>query len=142
THEDSDASPNDLVDVIFGDETEQFSQELRAASTGEGPFQWLVGLYYFTDNLKGDNSYNFGVIDPAATSHQVYDQDSKNFAVFGQVSYDFTSALTVHLGGRWTYEKKEFDFLTTDLFVYTLGPVPEVTTDASASESWDEFTWK
>src|SRR5690606_22076946 len=34
------------------------------------------------------------------------------------------------------------DFLTTDLFVYTLGPVPEVTTDASASESWDEFTWK
>lgn len=142
THEDSDASPNDLVDVIFGDETEQFSQELRAASRGEGVLQWLIGLYYFTDNLKGDNTFNFGVIDPSAFSHQVYDQDSKNFAVFGQVSYDLTSALTAHVGGRWTYEKKKMAFVTTDLFVYTLGPTPEVTTDASTSESWNEFTWK
>jgi len=142
THEDSDASPAKLVDVVYDDETEQFSQELRAASSGEGPLQWLIGLYYFTDSLKADNYYSFGVIDPAAFSRQAYDQDSENFSVFGQVSYDLASALTVHLGGRWTYEKKEMHFRTTDFLVYSLGPDPEVTADVRTSDSWKEFTWK
>ena len=32
--------------LIDSTDLQVFSQELRLASTGEGPFQWLVGAFY------------------------------------------------------------------------------------------------
>ncbi len=142
THEDSDGSPNSVVDVIYRDHSKQFSQELRLSSSKDQPFQWIFGLYYFTEKLTADNYYNFGIIDPTAFSRQVYDQRTDNFAGFGQVSYDLTDKLTATAGARWTYEKKKITFDTTDFLVFTLGPTPELLVDASDDNSWDEFTWR
>ncbi|KRB85570.1 hypothetical protein ASE00_01885 [Sphingomonas sp. Root710] len=45
---DQDYSPFDVLVTIIGpnNETKVFTQEARLASSGEGPFTWLVGAYY------------------------------------------------------------------------------------------------
>lgn len=44
---DSDASPLNYVDVVYGDKSWMASQEVRLASTGTAPFSWQTGLYLY-----------------------------------------------------------------------------------------------
>jgi len=47
--QDSDSGPLQLFNNNGDIESEQFSQELRLASTGDGPFSWIVGGFYFNE---------------------------------------------------------------------------------------------
>ena len=49
--EDSDASPNRLLEINFGVKSNTFTQELRAAQTTE-KYNWVVGAYYLHEDLK------------------------------------------------------------------------------------------
>ena len=55
---DSDASPLNYVNVVYGDDGWMFSQELRLASNGDGPLSWIGGLYYYEDSVNADNSFD------------------------------------------------------------------------------------
>ncbi len=122
---DADASPVAFIDLNYRDKQKQFSQELRLASNDDGPFDWIVGGYFYKEDLKADNLYDIGQFardlgavpdpsDPTAPLRiaQPYDQDSESYAAFGQVSYAFTDALKANLGLRWTKDKKRMDFRT------------------------------
>lgn len=118
--------PSKLVDTT---DLEQFTQELRLASSGDGPLQWVVGGFY----SKVDRVYNQRLPTPgydaytdavlgAGTSAAVangfqlnspYDAylpyNIKQKAVFGEVNYT-VGKLTATAGGRY------YDFSETRQF--------------------------
>jgi outer membrane receptor protein involved in Fe transport len=95
--------------ITEDDYTRQFSEELRLASTGPGPLQWLVGGYYssfgatshvfsfYPDTNDGFNA-NFGTTN-LADNHRKVDIDQ--YAAFGEVSYILPDNLKASLGARY-----------------------------------------
>jgi len=110
---------------------DQYSQEFRVASNGDGPFSYVGGLYFYTQEINGKPISIYG---PAATYWLVsttsfpgmpdnladgYGQfgDShyrmKSYAAFGEANYRFTDRLTATLGLRYTYEDEDGHYATT-----------------------------
>jgi iron complex outermembrane receptor protein len=95
--------------ITEDDYTRQFSEELRLASTGSGPLQWLVGGYYssfgatshvfsfYPDTNDGFNA-NFGTTN-LADNHRKVDIDQ--YAAFGEVSYMLPDNLRASVGARY-----------------------------------------
>jgi outer membrane receptor protein involved in Fe transport len=91
------------------DYTRQFSEELRVASTGDGPLQWLAGGYYssfgatshvfsfYPVTADGFNG-NFGT-NNLADNHRKVDIDQ--YALFGNVSYQLPNNFKVTAGARY-----------------------------------------
>ena len=124
--------PSKLVDTT---DLEQFTQELRLGSTGEGPFQWVIGGFY----SKVDRVYNQRLPTPgydaytnavlgAGTSAAVANgfpdnspynaylpYDIKQKALFGEASYKIDK-LTVTAGGRFYDFKETRQFKSGGLF--------------------------
>jgi iron complex outermembrane receptor protein len=148
---DSDASPIDFIQVTYADKQHQFSQEFRAASNGEGPLNWIAGLYYYTEKLTADNLYDIGefirdlgvppdLADPNAPLKiaQPYTQKTDSYAGFGQATYALTPDWKVTLGARYTHDKKSIDFRT-----YADEPLlgfPPLIDAFSKSQSFDALT--
>jgi iron complex outermembrane receptor protein len=85
-------------------------QELRAVSSGSGPFKWLGGATYFKDHI---DAYIAGItlgIIGAPTTSKV---NTKNYSIYGQASYDFTDKLTLQVSLRYAHETKRVDFPAT-----------------------------
>src|SRR5258708_36296569 len=77
--------------ITEDDYTRQFSEELRLASTGDGPLQWLVGGYHssfgatphgysFFPAPKNGLKADFGTTNPADNHRQVHNDQ---YAAFG-----------------------------------------------------------
>lgn len=83
-----------------------FSQEVRLLSANDGPFQWILGGFYFhhkawdTARLDIGGIANALVITPNAKTNAL--------AGFAEGTYAVTDRLKVTLGGRYSWEKREF----------------------------------
>lgn len=113
--------PSDTLDGI--DSTSQFTQELRAASNGTGPWKWQAGFYYFDSDLQVTTNPFF--VTPSTVRH-----DNRAWSVFGQASYDFTDRMTLTGGLRYTDDQKEFTALASPV------PVADVAVEDDQI-SWD-----
>jgi iron complex outermembrane receptor protein len=125
--------PSNLRDTT---DLKTWTQELRVSSTGDGPFQWLVGGFYSDINRDYSqrlptptySSYvdaRFGAGTSAAVANGFPDLDSpynadlpydiKQKAVFGEASYDFGQFKLT--GGARYYDFEEVrDFISGGLF--------------------------
>jgi outer membrane receptor protein involved in Fe transport len=95
------------------DPSKQFSQELRAASTGTGKFNWVGGVFFSnfssTWYLNGTSSNPSAFMDTGtgspATSTVMWDVTApttiKQYAVFGEGTYAITDQLKANAGLRW-----------------------------------------
>lgn len=85
----------------------QFSQEFQLVSTGGGPFKWTLGAYYF----EGRGAYAPAIVHrpPNITTNFTSYQRTKAPAVYGQASYDLSTATTLTLGGRYSWETRDQD---------------------------------
>ena len=125
--------PSNLVDTT---DLETWSQELRIASDNDSPFQWVLGAFY----SKVDRVYTQTLPTPgydavtdatlgAGTSAAVANgfganspynaflpYDIKQFAIFGEVSYDLSDAFTATAGGRYYDFKETRSFVSGGLF--------------------------
>lgn len=82
-------------------EYDDFSQELRATSTGDGPWRFTGGVYFYRG--KSDVAAR-SRIDPCTTLQHAVDRDRdevENHAVFGAVTWDFAARWTAGLELRW-----------------------------------------
>lgn len=61
TNTDVDFSGADLAQNPQNRKYETFTQELRIASTGDGPFSWLVGGFFFDETVKFQRDVVFGM---------------------------------------------------------------------------------
>lgn len=70
---DSDFTSLDLLENVFQDVSiGTFTQEVRLASTSDGPLSWLVGGFYFDESISQNSGLDYGVdlrnyIDALAT---------------------------------------------------------------------------
>ncbi|HWW80237.1 MAG TPA: TonB-dependent receptor [Steroidobacteraceae bacterium] len=94
------------------DTTRQFSEELRVASTGTGPLQWIAGAF-FSHFQSIFAEYNASIpivanapgelaVDPAGILYQANNPyHIKQYAIFGEGTYAFTENWKLTAGARW-----------------------------------------
>jgi len=124
--------PSNLVDTT---DLQTFSQELRLASTGTGPFDWLIGAFYSevdrvyaqrlpTPGYDAFTDARFGAGTSAAVANgfplnSPYNADLpydiEQIAVFGEGTYDF-GRLELTAGARYYDFKEERRFTSGGLF--------------------------
>jgi iron complex outermembrane receptor protein len=91
---------------------DQLTQEIRLASNGDGKLKWQVGGLYF-DSRDTTDFYQRGYfLLPTVAAYNPNNWVRLNnlntsWAVFGQVSYQLTDALTITAGLRDTYDAKK-----------------------------------
>jgi iron complex outermembrane recepter protein len=141
THQDEDHSELDLLELVLTEEAEQFSQELQLLSAGDGPLQWILGLYYFDEEASRDSLFLRGRYDVFASQWNVPagyafggDVDSESYAAFGQATYRVTEAVGITAGLRYTEDEK--DGVNTG-FQFAGLPFAD-----PVGDSWDETTYR
>lgn len=128
--------------VYLADEDgKQFSQELRLTYASD-TLNLLIGAFYSSEIVERTETIAFGPASLlslfAAPVPLVWDfgvgLDSKSYALFGQLQWTPLDRLSVTLGGRYSWDRKQVDFDTR-------ATVPIVITDyqASLSRKWNSF---
>ena len=108
------AFPGELFGGIGGTEvdSDQITQEFQLlGSIGEN-LNYIFGFFYLNedaDQFFGWNFPNFFV--PGPTSNSRFNVETDSIAVYGEGSYNFTEALKLTLGVRWTEDDKDFDYV-------------------------------
>ena len=107
------AFPTNPYEIQLGwNDVNQFSEEVRLASNGEGRFKWMAGAFYA--NLKSVNrsftqdpalcGFSNGGC-PANPDGIIFDATQifkvKQYAFFGEASFKITPELTFTAGGRY-----------------------------------------
>ncbi|MBB3223654.1 TonB-dependent receptor [Pseudoduganella umbonata] len=113
----------------------QLSQEFRAESTGDGPLQWIAGLFYFKEDITID-SIAFDSLapgNPQVPNYATQTQNAKSWAVFGSVNYAVSERLKLRGGLRYTSDKKDFVAQRIETGGRTYLPL----SDDSSNVSWD-----
>lgn len=102
---DGDHSPltvsqfNDLMDQ------DQFTQELQLlGNAADGRLNWILGAYYFEESGNNVNLLDFTV----STFRSGGRFDNESLAFYLQGTWDFTDALSLTAGLRYTDETKQF----------------------------------
>ncbi|RZJ18502.1 MAG: TonB-dependent receptor [Brevundimonas sp.] len=93
-----------LLDIPAAYDDDQFSQEFQALLSGD---RWsaVAGVFYLDANASGAFDTVLGGAN--LTTLTAGSVGTKSYAVFGDVSYDVTDALSVSVGGRFTHDEKE-----------------------------------
>lgn len=115
TIQDYDALPIPIFEI--GRQTpnpftvKELSQELRLASNDDGgadldgKLKWVVGAYYARMELtRLQLTELFGSVGAASQVSQKLD----SYAVFGHIDFKPIDALTIYVGGRKTWDKKNY----------------------------------
>lgn len=105
---DSDATSAVALDYDNYYYSKSLYVENYLTSNGNGPFRWIAGMVYFNDLSSFDpvTAYSNNRLSLLATSRQWTD----SYALYGEVGYDLTEALTLTASGRYTIEDKEAQF--------------------------------
>ena len=101
--EDSLASRIGFVYLQATDQ-DQLSQEFTLTSNYDGAFNWIGGLYYYTEDMQLDSTFAFDFSVGV---------DTTSYAAFVHGTYEFTDALTLRGGLRYTDEER--DVLSTNV---------------------------
>jgi iron complex outermembrane receptor protein len=117
TLENTDASPNLMLETAYADTAWQFSQELNlrgewaASALGDGT--WVIGAFYLQEDLDVENFFD---VFPGNDLTQTYSQKTRNFAAYAQSEYKIQPGcttvscdFTLITGLRYNVEYKEFD---------------------------------
>lgn len=159
---DFDGLPTNSLQVVtrLMIDQDQFSQELRYASSFSDNFDFTVGLYYFTQDLEyGEQRccITKTVANPYGMRPPGYDLlEHDAFALFAEGRIHLSDSLTLTVGGRYTDENKDVkmglvnfgscdaaltgDLRTNSFFSCTRGAKGGF--DIVDDESWSSFSPK
>ncbi|MDB5969687.1 MAG: hypothetical protein JWQ90_2137 [Hydrocarboniphaga sp.] len=142
---DYDATEAPVAFFVSETVTRAASQELQFVSNGDGPLQWVGGLYAY---------YNYSAFDhlsvPAGTTPPItFDQPQQHiddasrsnaYAAYAQASYKFGAEQNwrLTLGSRYSLEKARLDKAT--ITVDGAGQVAEL--PGGAHKNWTDFSPK
>lgn len=137
-------TPLDVVLQSNDDDATQFTQEVRLDNGGaDSPLHWLAGVYFLTDEHDkiGENREALTYAGPpfATTTDLRTSNETTSLGLYGQIKYDFSDRTHLTIGGRYTYDEKEFQaFHATagglgDIFV----DPAENPVDESATKDWN-----
>ena len=102
--QDLDQTLVDAINIIVIDNSETFAQEFRLTSSAEQSLRWVAGAYFFDqDRFRSLATTFLGLPVPPAAQ----DLKLRNYAVFGNMSYDLTGDLELTLAFRYDEETPE-----------------------------------
>lgn len=115
-----------------------FSQELQALSQGDGPLQWILGLYHLRDKRRERGVFTTPLFDELGLSSgpigRDFDQRTRSYAVFGQATYRLLENLRLTAGARYSHERKSAtQYVAADV---------DQGIAATNRKTWDAFTPK
>ncbi len=143
-------------------DSKQWSQEVRLASPQEGRFSWIVGGYYFDEDLKAATTDGVTANIPLTTPGRKprawgstgYDQGTSAIAAFANATFKVTDRFNVTGGLRYSREKKDIHLVnrvatgtvtfsdTTDWWRPSSVSSPITTRyDATDKNKWEELTY-
>jgi len=144
---DFDALPAVDVDVPAVYRNQQTSQELQFLYN-RGPLNILLGAYYLDANAETifDVRLPGGIFPSPLTALTFGDVDTETFALFGDVTYDFSDQWSVSLGGRYTWDERTSDILRQNFvgggspFFAGAGTFLNTTSDFTGNATFQRFT--
>jgi iron complex outermembrane receptor protein len=117
---DSDYTPLEISRSYTQARSRQWTQELRLASPSADRLNWILGLYYFNENIastaysatlpSGTVPAQAGATATAAYSQTAYGHKAESGAAFASATFDVTDTVKVTAGARYTRETKTLDF--------------------------------
>jgi len=116
----------------------QWTEELRIASNNAEVFNWLVGAYYFDEDLDVDSfSYNSYAAGNPQNGYAIQTQQTTSYALFGSFDFKIAEDWNIKLGLRYTNDEKDFAAdRPQPLFQPPLtAPIRRSTSDSNVS--WD-----
>ncbi|GAB4150220.1 MAG: TonB-dependent receptor [Sphingomonadales bacterium] len=154
---DVDGTPFDGLFGPFEADSEQFTQEVRLASPQDQALRWIVGGYYFQEDMRGFNMFLTGselnnppleiFANSGFGSFESRDRTSK--AIFGSLEYDLDERWSFSGGLRFTRDTEKFDAdqkFWAFVAPRTLDSVPEANNAvvifeaAGLKEGWSRLT--
>jgi len=121
--ENTDVSPNQMLEINYLARQRQFTQELRLQSNDpDARLKWVLGAYYMDETVKDASTQDvlrdlrplfpdgFSLADSVAAFSYPYTQKTKSYAAFGQADYQVTDRLTATVGLRYSADDKSFDY--------------------------------
>jgi len=137
------APAGSTVRLVNASETSKFTQEVRLASSGKGPFEWLVGGFYTKEDSNTDQDLTVhgptgGLFAPVA-SFPLPNAYAEG-AIFGDLTYHVTDKFDVQVGGRYAknWQKFRSDTITPNAAADVFGPTAIGDTEKSNDHA---FTW-
>ncbi|WCT79221.1 TonB-dependent receptor [Novosphingobium humi] len=115
---------------------DQTSLEVRVASNGSRPFNYVLGAYYFHEKQDALNIFSQGLLQTG-----IFDPTLKTTskAIFGQAGYSLTPTLRLIAGGRYTDEGKS---LSTSLRQFSPSTPAGTPIYVTGKLNFNKFTWK
>ena len=121
---DSDMSASTIAIDSQKTSAKTLSQEFQILSEGTGPFGYVAGVYLFKDKLEGllinqqlPRTIRSGALanplslpQNGAGFYDLQRPETRSAAVYGQLSFRLTEAMTITGGLRYTRDKKSFKF--------------------------------
>lgn len=128
-YNDGDYTPLPILRYGYDVNVDQYSQEMRLASSKGGFLDWTVGAYYLHEDLRSDLRYQFyadasSFVLPLGVPSLVlngveYDTDGRlkidSIAGFGQATAHLTGRLSITGGLRYTDETKSVNVAGSSL---------------------------
>ncbi len=136
TNQDSDFTSADLIGANIGDtDIETFTQELRISGNVLDKVSFMLGGYYFDENVSTRNTLTYGTqfrpyVDllsaggvaqleslilnvPVGTFQRAgqgafddFRMDNTSYSVFGNIDFEITDGITLTLGANYTNDRK------------------------------------
>jgi iron complex outermembrane receptor protein len=124
------SNPDNRVVEGVEQNSENYSHELQFISAGDGPLQWVGGLYYYHGETEQPFSINskladyldyaipedeIALFDPStaipnpnrAQYSQTGDLDTDSYAIYADANYSFNETWKLTAGLRYSYDEKE-----------------------------------
>jgi iron complex outermembrane receptor protein len=120
---------------------EQFTQEFRFASNDLGPIDYMLGFFYFDEELE-IQTFNFDSLAPGNPQNgfAFQAQDTQAWALFGNINYEASDQLTLQGGLRYSNDEKDFSAERQQSPLAFLG-VPDVSQPADQSSDDSFVSW-
>lgn len=124
-YEDTDGTAGQLLEIPYNDRATQFAQDLRLTSNFGGPFDFILGGYFHREKVFNETTFEIGKdIDsdglPGITADDCavglplaclfrnrFDQLKKSYAIYSDLKYELSDAVTLRGGLRYTHDTGE-----------------------------------
>ena len=126
--------------IVTGD---QISHEVRLASNDSDPLEWIVGLFYYREDLSRTLDLFINFFGPVGLQIDNFEPDYtvESQAVFGQVTYSLTDDLRLTAGLRYSEDDKT-NKDEQRIFTNIPGGTPGGLPPADSQGDWNSTDWK
>lgn len=115
------------------------SQEFRIGSPLEQRLAWVAGVYFLHEDASQSSDVHFPLT--GFRNKPVSDTTNSSYAVFGELTYSFTSAWKGSAGLRYSYDESKLDLEQTLIDPFGVqGPAGTITLRDRQKDQWDAVT--